>query len=208
MAGVALAGCAERAPSLYPAEAVALLRTGQPLLSCREACVAEWRGVQPQAAQLDAAARWPELAALVLRVRYQDDLSLYYLGRAADGLGYPGAAASYYRQSTYISGTSLSCEHMSRVCGGLALPRAAMVRIAAIERAINQPRPRRAGPAPPRAATPDPDPAAAEAAPPPIEPAPPPVVPTFAPLPAEPAAPVPPATGPAAFEFIEPPAAR
>lgn len=149
LACLTLTGCAEQRAALSPADAVAQLRTGIPLLQCRETCVADWRGAQPQAAQLDAAARWPELAALVIGIGYQDDLSLYYLGRAAEGLGYPGAAASYYRQSTHVSGTSLSCQQRSGVCGGLILPRAALSRIAAIDRELIRMQPRRAAPAPP-----------------------------------------------------------
>jgi hypothetical protein len=117
-----------------PSEALSLLRTGRPLLGCRQACLDEWRRSQTQAAQLDAAAHWPDLAVLMLRIGYQDDLSLYYLGRAAEGMGYLGAAASYYQQSTQLAGTSISCEHLSRLCGGLALPNAASLRLAAIER--------------------------------------------------------------------------
>lgn len=205
LACLTLTGCAEQRAALSPADAVAQLRTGTPLLQCREACVAGWRGAQPQAAQLDAAARWPELAVLVIGIGYQDDLSLYYLGRAAEGLGYPGAAASYYRQSTHVSGTSLSCQQRSGVCGGLILPRAALSRIAAIERELDRARPRRAGPAPgaaPRDATPgdtgpqlpgQPEPAPATA---------------YVPPPAEIVPPGPSRTGPAASEYIEPPPAR
>jgi hypothetical protein len=131
---LALAGCAERAAPVSPPEALSLLRTGRPLLSCREACLDEWRRSQTQAAQLDAAAHWPDLAVLVLRIGYQDDLSLYYLGRAAEGMGYLGAAVSYYQQSTLLAGTSISCEHLSRLCGGVALPNAASFRLAAVER--------------------------------------------------------------------------
>ncbi len=133
-----LAGCAERAALVSPPEALSLLRTGRPLLSCREACLEEWRRSQMQAAQLDAAAHWPDLAVLVLRIGYQDDLSLYYLGRAAEGMGYLGAAASYYQQSTRLAGTSISCEHLSRLCGGVALPNAASLRLAAVERELKR----------------------------------------------------------------------
>src|SRR5260370_16819257 len=106
---LALAGCAERAAPVSPSEALSLslLRTGRPLLGCREACLDEWRRSQTQAAQLDAAAHWPDLAVLMLRIGYQDDLSLYYLGRAAEGMGYLGAAARYYHHSTQLAGTSL-----------------------------------------------------------------------------------------------------
>src|SRR5712691_6149365 len=124
---LALAGCAEPPPaSVDPADSLAQLRAGQALLSCREPCLAEWLRAQPQAAQLDADARWQDLAALVMRIGYQDDLSLYYLGRAAQGIGYLGAAADYYRQSTQLSDTPTSCQSLSRLCGGVVLPQAAV----------------------------------------------------------------------------------
>ena len=143
-----LAGCGAPPGPVTPAEAVAQLRTGRPLLNCREACVAEWQRAQPQAAQLAAGRRWADLAALTVRIGYQDDLSLYYLGQAAEGLLYPAAAASYYRQSTYLSGTAISCQNLSRVCGGMEFPRAALLRLAAIERSLSRPAPRRAAPGP------------------------------------------------------------
>jgi hypothetical protein len=224
---IGLAGCAAQPAAVTPAEAVAQLRTGQPLLHCRDACVGEWQRAQPQAAQLAAAGRWAELAALTIRVGYQDDLSLYYLGQAAEGLGYPGAAASYYRQSTYVAGTTIACSNLSRVCGGMAFPRAAQMRLAAIDRRLSRPRARQTAPglqepANPVAASPevgppgalDTTPSALEAMP---------VAPedtAAAPAPEAAAAPqmVPPSAPtvvsgprpgrPGASEFIEPPPAR
>jgi hypothetical protein len=149
-----LAACAEQAASVTPAETLALLRTGQPLLSCREPCLAEWQSAQPQAAQLVKSARWQDLAMLLLRIRYEDDLSLYYLGRAADGIGYRRAAVRYYRQSIELSRTPASCRHLSRVCGGVALPRAASLRVVSIEREFNRRRARPTESAPPDTATP------------------------------------------------------
>src|SRR5919112_225745 len=126
MVGLMLTGCVQQNPTVDPVVAVAQVSTGAPLLRCRADCVADWRRTQPDAAQLDAAAQWSDLAALVITINYQDDLTLYYLARAAEGLGYQSAAASYYRQSTYISGTSLSCQHESGICGGVVLPDAAL----------------------------------------------------------------------------------
>ena len=133
IAGLMATGCVQQKPVADPTSAAAQLSSGAPLLRCRTDCVGGWRAAQPHAAQLEAAARWQELAALVIAINYQDDLTLYYLARAAEGLGYPAAADSYYRQSTSISGSSLSCRHASGVCGGVALPDAALARIAALE---------------------------------------------------------------------------
>ena len=204
---MALVGCAPRYAAVTPSEADALLRTGQPLLSCREPCLADWQRAAPQAAQLDAGGRWRELAVLVLHVGYEDDLSVYYLGRAAEGIGYPGAAASYYRQSMQLSGTAISCRSLSHWCGTVILPRAAALRLAAIDRALSRPRYRRTRPAPPRSgasANEIEGSAPVSAVPVPLAPVP------EAPVPEAPvsAAPVTPAPGPAVLppsDYIEPP---
>ena len=67
------AGCADQRSSITPAESLALLPTGRPVLSCREACLSEWQRAQPQAAQLDAGRRSEEVALLVMRIGYQDE---------------------------------------------------------------------------------------------------------------------------------------
>jgi hypothetical protein len=212
-----LGGCVPQPTAVDPAAAVARLRTGAPLLGCREPCVGLWQQAQPQAAQLAAAGRWAELAALVESTGYQDDLSLYYLALAAERLGYPGAAASYYRQSTYLTRTSIGCQYLSRNCGGYVFPQAALVRLAAIERSLAyRPRPRRPAPTPhgePAAPEPEAAPIAEPAASPSVSPA------VEAPAPPEAAAPLPlppPAAAPAparpsgrtpGSEYIEPPPA-
>jgi len=226
-----LAGCvppAGRAPEVPAAELLAQLPTGRPLLDCREPCLAQWKAVEPQARQSEAAGYWRELATLVLRSRYQDDLTLYYLGRAAEGLGYPVAAASYYRQSQSLSGTAVACEWLSRDCGGIILPRAAAQRLAAIERPLEPARHRNVAPAPARvpsvpAAVPGRVAPIPLEEPPPIpartqpqstvewpEPAPlPAATPAPAPAPAPPPTPEPRrAASPPTQDYIEPPPAR
>jgi hypothetical protein len=211
LACLAPAGCAERLGSATPAESLALMRTGRPVLNCREACLAEWQRAQPQAAQLDAGERWEELALLVMRIGYQDDLSLYYLGRAAEGMRYRAAAASYYRQSIQLSGTSISCRYLSRQCGGVTLPSTASLRLAAVERIVNPPEPRWTGPAPRtpktsfgKAEAPAPGPVSGPA---PIPAASPASSPVSSPVPSPVPSPVSSPGGAGAAEFIEPPAA-
>jgi outer membrane protein OmpA-like peptidoglycan-associated protein len=42
---------------------------------------------------------WNDLAIEIARIGYNEDLAYYYLGRAAEGLGYPEAAKVYYKLS-------------------------------------------------------------------------------------------------------------
>lgn len=135
-----LAGCVLPPPAPTPAQKLAMLPTGEPLLNCREACLGAWRAWAPQAAFLSRDGRWRDLAWLVLSVDYQDDLTLYYLGQAAHGLGFPSAAASYFRQSLTLTGTTASCYFLSLTCGGIDLPRASLLQLAAIDEEL---RPRR-----------------------------------------------------------------
>jgi hypothetical protein len=197
---LSLAGCAAQAPQLRSEEVLAQLRSGRASPSCREACLNDWRREQPQAAQLDAAGRGQDLAMLVLRVGYQDDLSLYYLGRAAEGMGYRSAAASYYRQSVRLSATAESCQYLSRLCGGVSLPRAALSRAAALDRELMRHRARPAGGAPGS----EPPAAASEEI---GEPLPPPMPPPATPPPPMPSPPRAIQAGPPPSEYIEPPPA-
>ena len=234
-----LAGCAATGgrSDAQLTELLVQLPTGRPLLDCREPCLAAWRTVQPQAKQLDATGQWRELALTVLRTRYQDDLTLYYLGRAAEGLGHLAGAASYYRQSLQFSGTALGCDKLSRDCGGVVLPGAAAGRLAAVDRLIEASavaaamRSRRFSPAAPRgAATPAVAPAPApgghgviplsepvsvppnEALPPPLPPSEPPAASPpqveAPPPPPPPPVPEPRRPLPPTQDFIEPPPAR
>lgn len=206
-----LGGCVPQPTAVDPAVAVAQLSTGAPLLRCREACLGAWQRAQPQAAQLAAAGRWADLATLVEGIGYQDDLSLYYLGVAAERLGYPGAAASYYRQSTYLTGTTIGCQNLSRDCGGYLFPGAALVRLAAIQRGLTyRPRPRHLAPSPrgqeaPAAAEPETVPSPQAVAPTPAAPPSPPAAAAPPPPPPPPVAPAP--ARPPGSDYIEPPPA-
>lgn len=155
LAVAALAACAPPATTtVSPEQRLAMIPTGEPLLSCRADCLAAWRAAVPQAQSLAARHRWTDLALLLLRVDYEDDLTTYYLAEAAQGMGYRTAAASYYRQSIELSGGPAACAAYSRVCDGVALPRTARARLAALGRPAPRPRPPTAEKSAPKAAEP------------------------------------------------------
>jgi hypothetical protein len=187
LAAAALLGCTPQAAPISPEQRLAMIPTGEPLLTCRADCLAAWRAAEPQSETLAARHRWSDLALLVLRVNYDDDLTEYYLAEAAQGMGYREAAAGYYRQSIALSGTSASCAASSGLCGGISLPRAASGRLAALGHIAPRPLPI----IPPKKPEPPPTPAA----------------PTVMMPPAAPASPV---RAPSREEeqYIEPPPAR
>jgi hypothetical protein len=187
--GVAgLAACTPQVAPVSPEQRLAMIPTGEPLLTCRAGCLAGWQAAEPQASTLAARHRWTDLALLVLRVDYEDDLTTYYLAEAAQGMGYRTAAASYYRQSIELSAGPAACIAYSGLCGGTSLPRAAMVRLAALVHLVPRRQPVRA------------EKAAPQVAPPPAAP----VAPTVE---GPPAAPTSPVRAPSQEEeqFIEPP---
>jgi hypothetical protein len=184
-AAAALLACAPQSETVSPEQRLAMIPTGEPLLTCRADCLAAWRAAEPQAEALAAGRRWTDLALLVLRVNYEDDLTDYYLGEAAQEMGYHAAAASYYRQSIELSRGPAACAVYSRMCGGVSLPRAASSRLAMLGR----PAPRRVEKPAPKAEEPVAAPAATT-----VVPLSPPVPPAHAPSPEE-------------QQYIEPPPA-
>ena len=95
--------------SVPPAQLMGELQAGQPMLDCRADCGLAWANNRQQAAVLAATGQWQQLALLVMQIGYMDDLTYYYLGEAAQNLGYLQAAQRYYRIAEQISVTNMSC---------------------------------------------------------------------------------------------------
>jgi hypothetical protein len=120
------------------------LQAGQPMLDCRNDCLFAWDQNRRQAAALDATGRWQDLALLVMQIGYMNDLSYYYLGRAAENLGYLQAAQRYYRIAERLSVTQLSCHQAEvgvanmfgtqiNVCDGYTFPDALYPHLEVVE---------------------------------------------------------------------------
>jgi hypothetical protein len=95
-------------------------KNGDARLACRWHCALTWGLERQHAKALYDAGAWNELAFDVLKIGYADDLSYYYLARAAEGLGYSRAAENYYRLSR---GATLKCAEMYGDCYGFVFPR-------------------------------------------------------------------------------------
>jgi hypothetical protein len=104
-----LSACTMKNASVPPAQLMSELQAGQPMLDCRADCGLAWANNRQQAAVLAASGQWQPLALLVMQIGYMDDLTYYYLGEAAQNLGYLQAAQRYYRIAEQISVTNMSC---------------------------------------------------------------------------------------------------
>jgi hypothetical protein len=97
-----LSACANKYDSLTPeiqAKMMDDLKQGNLVLDCGAKCSFTWIAKVQQIHQFDTAERWQDLAQAVMQIGYGQDLSYYYLGQAAQGLGYQDAAIKYYRYS-------------------------------------------------------------------------------------------------------------
>ena len=100
---------------------------------------AEWALYRDTAYEHLASGQWRELADVVQRKGINNDLSWYYLGRAAEGLGETTLARQYYQRSIERS-TSEKASHRCQgavisVCDGFEFPDVTMARLSQLEAA-------------------------------------------------------------------------
>jgi hypothetical protein len=122
--------CAPIAPETPPDVLLQRLKAGDPIPECNYACRDAWNLNRPTALILNETRHWPELAVLVMQTGYVNDLTYYYLGRAAEGLGYRDAAKTYYQISERltVSGKACSAEGTT-FCNGEVFPAAAQAQL-------------------------------------------------------------------------------
>jgi len=121
-----LASCGTTPPEIPPDELVQRLQAGEPALECGSPCRDAWNTNRTTALLLNEARQWRELAVLVMQIGYTNDLTYYYLGRAAEGLGFGDAAKTYYQISVRLTSTGITCAaDGASYCNGQMFPAAA-----------------------------------------------------------------------------------
>lgn len=122
------------------AEALAAFRAGDARFTCGQGlqCAVRWSAARPAAQRLLLAERWDDVADVVLAAGYEQDLTWFYLGIAAEGLGHGKVAQAYYdnavRRTLYGAGYSCTAAGMMS-CDGVRLPEDAQRLQAALARA-------------------------------------------------------------------------
>lgn len=125
-----LAGCASKsipnAPKVDSSIQLNEFKSGAVRLHCESACTLRWRVKSQNLKALHDNKLWMDLATEVRDIGYLSDLSYYYLGRAAEGLGHTEAATTYYRLAlAYLH----RCEGWISGCDGFDFPRDIKVRL-------------------------------------------------------------------------------
>lgn len=117
----ALTGCSHggvQDETGHPVQDVyAAFTKGEVRLRCNTSCSGAWGAESRNWSALYKNALWRDLALRVSEVNFQGDLHYYYLGRAAESLGYPQAASTYYRLSR---ATQYKCS--GNLCDGINVP--------------------------------------------------------------------------------------
>ncbi len=108
------------------------LEAGTVSLDCRLSCASQFGADRRRRDALISAHRWVDLGLYVEQSNYDSNLSWYYLGRAAQALGYVDAARKYYQVAIDETKSELNCRDLVDVCEGVHLPRDAQTRLAAL----------------------------------------------------------------------------
>lgn len=118
MVSLALVNCAQTGPSAVMqgprANHLSELASGKTRLTCETTCLIAWSSASKKIKALHDNKLWEDLAVEVSKIGYASDLTYFYLGRAAAGLGHTDAAKNFYRlglsQTQHCDGWLSSCE--------------------------------------------------------------------------------------------------
>lgn len=101
-------------------------KRGEARLPC-DRCALGFSNRLQEIRRLHGAGHWEQLARAVLDVGYAQDISWYYLGAAAAGLGLTGPARAYFERAVHLAGDREShCANgLMDLCADVPLPDAA-----------------------------------------------------------------------------------
>jgi predicted Zn-dependent protease len=101
-------------------------KQGDARLEC-DSCGFKFGFAKDELQSLHKKAEWERLARQVMELGYAQDISWYYLGAAAEGLGLPGPARRYYQQAAELARhKDTRCDHgLMDLCGGIPVAEAA-----------------------------------------------------------------------------------
>lgn len=110
-------------PLVFYSEAFDSFSTGAAELKC-SGCVAEFAIKQGTLREHHAKESWRQLALDTIKIGYGLDLAWYYLGIAAERLGFADASEKYYAEAVRLSASDdLACSKGFVVgCGGVDVP--------------------------------------------------------------------------------------
>ena len=98
----------------------AKFETGGALIQCEGKCVESWKISKKEVKALIDNQQWREAVSLVMRTAVKQDLPYLYLGKAAQELGFNGAARQYYETAKYFAkNPAVRCVDSLDGCDGI-----------------------------------------------------------------------------------------
>jgi hypothetical protein len=114
-----------------------------------------WALHRPEALRRYQIGDWAGLGTLVMQIGWQDDLSYFYLGRAAEGMGAYQASRKYYQIAVALAEMDAACHSvLYNNCDGFSFPTDIYPRLQFVEAAIAQSEAAAASPPPIASAAP------------------------------------------------------
>ncbi len=96
---------------------ISSLAKGEIRLTCELSCSGAWGWKRPDLKKLHDSRSWYELANTIIDIGHKNTLPYYYLGRAAEGMGYIDAASVYYK----LAKIDIHCD--LGICDGFKFPK-------------------------------------------------------------------------------------
>lgn len=95
-------------------------KAGEIVLDCDLLCSFANGSNRKSVMELYDSHRWQDLAIVISKVNFPRDLNYFYLGKAAEELGYKEAAVAYYKMAVELSSTSKRCDYVFKYqCNGI-----------------------------------------------------------------------------------------
>ena len=118
---------------------LARFASGASVLDCEGACSSTYVHSQADIWSRYDAQDWQGLALLILHIRWRRDITYFFLGAAAQGLGHLEAADRYYRFAGALASSTRPmnrCASIYELCGPLSLPQDIYPRLAAVDQLL------------------------------------------------------------------------
>jgi len=133
-----LAGCANSNPNVSATDTASPVMqefaAGGTIFTCQLSCAGTYGYNRQNLKVMYALQEWPQLAAKTLSIGYLQDQSYYYLGAAAEGMGYLPAARVYLNRALELADLKMmarSCAAgLGNQCDGLDIHELAAERLA------------------------------------------------------------------------------
>ncbi|WP_211950285.1 hypothetical protein [Cupriavidus yeoncheonensis] len=104
---------------------------GYVMLKCNLSCAFRWGEALEEMRSLYDSGKWNKLASKVMEIGYENNLGYFYLGRAAESLGYDYAAFRYF-------GLGRGAPSCGGDCGGFVFPKDLDIRKNEVARRMGQ----------------------------------------------------------------------